>query len=30
MEKAIHDLPMEQTVIDFFKQISGSGPLPRN
>jgi tripartite-type tricarboxylate transporter receptor subunit TctC len=30
MEKAIQELPMEDTVIDFFKQISGSGPLPRH
>jgi tripartite-type tricarboxylate transporter receptor subunit TctC len=30
MEKAIHELPIEQPVIDFFKQISGSGPLPRS
>jgi hypothetical protein len=30
MEKAIRELPVEQSVIDFFKQISGSGPLPRN
>jgi hypothetical protein len=30
MEKAIHELPIEQSVIDFFKQISGSGPLPRS
>ena len=30
MEKAIRELPTEQSVIDFFKQISGSGPLPRN
>jgi tripartite-type tricarboxylate transporter receptor subunit TctC len=30
MEKAIHELPIEDSVIDFFKQISGSGPLPRS
>jgi tripartite-type tricarboxylate transporter receptor subunit TctC len=30
MEKAIHELPIEQSVIEFFKQISGSGPLPRS
>jgi hypothetical protein len=30
MEKAIRELPTEQSVIDFFKQISGSGPLPRS
>jgi tripartite-type tricarboxylate transporter receptor subunit TctC len=30
IEKAIHDLPLEDSVIDFFKQISGSGPLPRS
>jgi tripartite-type tricarboxylate transporter receptor subunit TctC len=30
MEKAIHELPIEESVIDFFKQISGSGPLPRS
>ena len=30
MEIAIQELPMEDTVIDFFKQISGSGPLPRH
>ncbi len=30
MEKAIQELPMEDAVIDFFKQISGSGPLPRH
>ena len=30
MEKAIHELPIENSVIDFFKQISGSGPLPRS
>jgi tripartite-type tricarboxylate transporter receptor subunit TctC len=30
MEKAIHELPREESVIDFFKQISGSGPLPRS
>jgi tripartite-type tricarboxylate transporter receptor subunit TctC len=29
MEKAIRELPTEESVIDFFKQISGSGPLPR-
>jgi tripartite-type tricarboxylate transporter receptor subunit TctC len=29
MEKAIHEIPIEDSVIDFFKQISGSGPLPR-
>jgi tripartite-type tricarboxylate transporter receptor subunit TctC len=29
MEKAINELPIAQSVIDFFKQISGSGPLPR-
>ena len=26
MEKALHELPLEDSVIDFFKQISGSGP----
>jgi tripartite-type tricarboxylate transporter receptor subunit TctC len=30
MEKALHELPIEDSVIDFFKQISGSGPLPRS
>jgi tripartite-type tricarboxylate transporter receptor subunit TctC len=30
MEKAIHELPVEDSVIEFLKQISGSGPLPRN
>jgi hypothetical protein len=30
MEKALHELPMEASVIDFFKQVSGSGPLPRS
>jgi tripartite-type tricarboxylate transporter receptor subunit TctC len=30
MEKAIRELPTEQSVIDFFKQVSGSGPLPRS
>ena len=30
MEKAIQELPIEPSVIDFFKQVSGSGPLPRN
>jgi tripartite-type tricarboxylate transporter receptor subunit TctC len=30
MEKALHELPLEDSVIDFFKQISGSGPLPRS
>jgi tripartite-type tricarboxylate transporter receptor subunit TctC len=30
MEKAIHELPIEPPVIEFFKQISGSGPLPRS
>jgi tripartite-type tricarboxylate transporter receptor subunit TctC len=30
IEKAIHDLPLEDSVIDFFKQVSGSGPLPRS
>ena len=30
MEKALHELPLEDSVIDCFKQISGSGPLPRS
>jgi tripartite-type tricarboxylate transporter receptor subunit TctC len=30
MEKAIHELPREDSVIEFFKQISGSGPLPKS
>jgi tripartite-type tricarboxylate transporter receptor subunit TctC len=30
MEKAIQELPMEDSVINFFKQVSGSGPLPRS
>jgi tripartite-type tricarboxylate transporter receptor subunit TctC len=29
LEKAIQELPIEESVIDFFKQVSGSGPLPR-
>jgi tripartite-type tricarboxylate transporter receptor subunit TctC len=30
MEQAIQELPIEDSVIDFFKQISGSGPLPKS
>jgi tripartite-type tricarboxylate transporter receptor subunit TctC len=30
LEKAIEELPLEDSVIDFFKQISGSGPLPKS
>jgi hypothetical protein len=30
MENALRELPLEDSVIDFFKQISGSGPLPRS
>ena len=29
LEKAMEELPLEESVIDFFKQISGSGPLPK-
>jgi tripartite-type tricarboxylate transporter receptor subunit TctC len=29
IEKAIQDLPQEDAVIDFFKQVSGSGALPQ-
>jgi tripartite-type tricarboxylate transporter receptor subunit TctC len=30
LEKAIEELPIEDSVINFFKQISGSGPLPKS
>jgi tripartite-type tricarboxylate transporter receptor subunit TctC len=30
LEKAMEELPIEDSVISFFKQISGSGPLPKS
>ena len=30
IENALKELPAEESVIDFFKQVSGSGPLPKS
>jgi tripartite-type tricarboxylate transporter receptor subunit TctC len=30
IEKALRELPLQDSVIDFFKQVSGSAPLPRS